>query len=102
MDEKEKETAICKLIEELMISKDRNADLITASEQLDTLTLIIFNNLRLNYDGDGLRITDDELILEYLKAIYPARYSAVLGKLKEERENELRKAQAKEKGKKEA
>lgn len=102
MGENEKETIISKLINELIDEKDRVTGLTVRTDQLDMLSVMIFNNLRLNYDGDALKIADDELILGYLKAIYPARYSAVLGKLKEERENELRKAQAKEKGKKEA
>ena len=99
MDENEKETIINKLIDELIAEKNKNAE----NVQNGVFVKIVLDNTRLAYDGDGLRITDDDVILAYIKSVYPAEYALRLAELKRAaKETEQKNAQTKEKGKKEA
>lgn len=100
------ETWIDKLVDELVDAKNEVIGLSISNDQLDKLVTMILNSSELNYQGNGLRISSDTPILEYLRAVYPARYANKLTALKVEQEAELKKladAKAKEsKGKKEA
>ena len=100
------ETWIDKLVDELVDAKNEVSRLSISSNLLDTLATIILNNAELNYQGNGLRISSDTPILEFLRTVYPTRYANKLTTLKAEQEAELKKladAKAKEsKGKKEA
>lgn len=107
------ETWIDKLVDELVDAKNEKTDLSVAvtelrgyKDQFDMFIEIVLNNSRLDYDGEGLRIKNEEPIFEYLRVLYPVSYAKTLSALKAEREAELKKladAKAKEsKGKKEA
>lgn len=83
------ETWIDKVIDELVDTKDDLIDARITSNQLYTLKEIVFNNVSLDYYGNGLRITNDSAILEYLRAIYPDSYDIALTRLKEAHKAEL-------------
>ena len=106
MDNTAKETWIDKLIDELVDTKDEISQLRLKEARLETLISLIFNNVRLDYDGKNLRFDNETTILEYLRVIYSRYYEGKLTSLKTEREAEvqrLKEAKAKEaKGKKEA
>lgn len=106
MDNTAKETWIDKLIDELVDTKDEVSQLRLKEARLETLISLIFNNVRLDYDGKSLRFDNETAILEYLRVIYSRYYEGKLTSLKTEREAEvqrLEEAKAKEaKGKKEA
>ena len=106
MDNTAKETWIDKLIDELVDTKDEVSQLRLKEARLETLISLIFNNVRLDYDGKSLRFDNETTILEYLRVIYSRYYEGKLTSLKTEREAEvqrLEEAKAKEaKGKKEA
>ena len=87
----ENETWINKLVDELVDTKNDYADARVELDQFDTLIKLIFNNARLAYGGEGLRIENEESILEYLKVIAPDSYYSKLNSLKAEREFELAK-----------
>lgn len=91
MDNTVKETWIDKLVDELVDTKDEVSQLRLKEARLDCLISIILNNSRLNYGGEGLRIENERVILEYLRAIYKRSYEARLDELKAEREAELAK-----------
>lgn len=74
----ENENWIDKLVDEYV---DTTNDLIEAEiscNQLNTLKEIIFNNVTLDYSGKSLRINNDNVILEYLRAVYPDSYDIAL------------------------
>jgi hypothetical protein len=82
------ETWINKLVDELVDAKDELISESIKSNDLYTLREIIFNNTRLAYGEDGLRIEGERAILEYLRAIYPDCYNKRLAVLKKEREED--------------
>ena len=84
----EKETWIDKLIDELVDTKDTVADNAVELDQFYTLVKLIFNNARLNYSGESLRIENEDAIFEYLKVIEPDTYYSKLKALKVERDAE--------------
>ena len=105
MDNTVNETWIDKLVDELVDTKDVIANNAVEINQFYTLIRIIFNNARLAYHGEGLRLENSDSIFEYLKVIDPDTYYSKLKSLKAEREAELIELQAKaeaEKAKKEA
>ena len=79
-----KETWIDKLVDELVDAKNDLIEAETGCNQLYNLKEIIFNNVTLDYSGKSLRINNDDVILEYLRAIYPDSYDIALERLKEE------------------
>ena len=76
----EKETWIDKLVDELVNTKNIYTDARVEIDQFDTLIELIFNNARLDYHGEGLRLENEVPIFEYLKVIAPNHY---YGKIKE-------------------
>ena len=104
MDNTVKETWIDKLVDELVDTKNEVANQVVEVNQLYTLIKIIFNNVRLDYSGEGMRIENDTAILEYLRVIDPDSYYKKLNGLKSEREAEIAKHKAAQeaKGKEEA
>lgn len=97
-----KETWIDKLVDELVVAKNDISELSIEHDQLNNLVRILFNNARLDYNGEGLTLTNDTAVYEYLRALNPTCYNARLDKLKADREaEELEKSKA-AKGKKEA
>lgn len=109
MDNTVNETWIDKLVDELVDTKNEVASNAVTIYQLNTLITLIFNNARLAYNGEGLRIDNEESIFEYLKIIEPDLFYRKLKYLKDERDVALAmsrhdaEVKAKEtKGKKEA
>ena len=105
----EKETWIDKLVDELVDTKNEVASQVVDVNRLYTITKLIFNNARLDYGGEGLRIENESAIFEYLRVIDPDGYYKRLNLLKDEREAELKKiaetaeyCKKESKGKKEA
>ena len=97
-----KETWIDKLVDELVVAKNDISELSIERNQLNSLVRILFNNARLDYNGEGLTLTNDTAVYEYLRALNYTCYNARLNKLKADREaEELEKSKA-AKGKKEA
>lgn len=97
-----KETWIDKLVDELVVAKDDISELSVEHNQLNNLIRILFNNARLDYNGEGLTLANDTAVYEYLRALKPTYYNEKLDKLKADREaEELEKSKA-AKGKKEA
>lgn len=88
------ESWIDKLVDELVNTKNETTVLCITNNQLKTLIDIIFNNTELDYGGDGLKITNDKVIIEYIRALDPVRYDAILNSLKDEREAELARLRA--------
>lgn len=54
---------------------------------LDALVHIIVDNAKLSYSGDGLRITNEETIMQFIKYLYPNTYESKLDELKKEETN---------------
>ena len=79
----ENENWIDKVIDELVDAKNDLIDARITSNQLYTLKELVFNNAMLDYSGKELRISNDSVILEYLRAIYPDSYDIALTRLKE-------------------
>lgn len=77
-DFKTNETWIDKLVDELVDAKNDLIEAETGCNQLYNLKEIIFNNVTLDYSGKNLRINNDDVILEYLRAIYPDSYDIAL------------------------
>ena len=92
MDNTTKETWIDKLIDELVDTKDEVADNAVELDQFYTLIKLIFNNARLDYSGESLRIENESAIFEYLKVIDPDTYYSKLKALKDEAEAQLARA----------
>ena len=88
MDNTVNETWIDKLVDELVDAKNEVASKAVDVEQLYTLVKLIFNNARLNYSGESLRIENEDAIFEYLKVIEPDTYYSKLKALKAERDAE--------------
>lgn len=102
MDNTVNETWIDKLIDELVDTKDEVSRLSIKEDKFESLLSLIFNNARLDYSGESLRLENDDAVFEYLRAIYPRYYKERLDELIEE-SKKLAEAKAKEaKGKKEA
>ena len=104
MDNTAKETWIDKLVDELVDSKNEVSRLSIKEDKFESLLSLIFNNARLDYSGESLRLENDDAVFEYLRAIYPRYYKERLDSLKTEREAELAKLKADQeaKGKEEA
>lgn len=51
---------------------------------LEALVHLIIDNARLSYTGDGLRITNEETILQFVKYLYPNTYQDKVEELKKE------------------
>ena len=102
MDNTAKETWIDKLIDELVDTKDEVSHLSKKEDKFESLLSLIFNNARLDYSGESLRLENDDAVFEYLRAIYPSYYKERLDELIE-KSKKLAEAKAKEaKGKEEA
>ena len=102
MDNTVNETWIDKLIDELVDTKNEVSRLSIKEDKFESLLSLIFNNARLDYSGESLRLENDDAVFEYLRAIYPRYYKEKLDELIEE-SKKLAEAKAKEaKGKKEA
>ena len=48
---------------------------------LDALVHLAVDNARLNYKNDDLRITNEEVILQFIKYLYPELYQSKLDEL---------------------
>lgn len=48
---------------------------------LDALVHLAVDNAKLNYRGDDLRITNEEVILQFIKYLYPNLYQNKLDEL---------------------
>ena len=101
MDNTVKETWIDKLVDELVDARAEVTELSIIEKESNILLEIIFNNSRLDYSCEGLRIENDDAIFEYLRVIAPEGYYRKLKSLKDKRDAELEKAKA-AKAKKEA
>lgn len=98
MDNTVNETFIDKLIDELVDTKAEIANKAVDINQFYNLIKLIFNNARLDYGGESMRLDNEILIFEYLRVIAPETYAAKLYALKVEREAEIQKlAEAKAK-----
>lgn len=98
MDNTVNETFIDKLIDELVDTKAEIANNAVEIDQFCNLIKLVFNNARLDYSGESMRLENDTLIFEYLRVIAPETYAAKLDDLKAEREAEIQKlAEAKAK-----
>lgn len=51
---------------------------------LDTLAHLIIDNAEMSYDGENLRITNTETVLQFIKYLYPNTYKEKLQELKKE------------------
>lgn len=51
---------------------------------LEALVHLIVDNAELNYNGDDLRITNQETVLQFIKYLYPNTYKDKLEELKKE------------------
>ena len=51
---------------------------------LDALVHLIIDNAELNYKNDDLRITNDSVILQFVKYLYPNTYLSKLKELQQE------------------
>lgn len=56
--------------------------LVYMAKDLDTLKSAIEDNLRLNYSNDGLKLDDDQKVVDAYAILYPVEYKAMLTKLK--------------------
>lgn len=59
------------------------ANLVKDSLSLDVIIHLIMDNATLNYNGESLRITNEETVFQYIKYLYPNGYKAKLQELKE-------------------
>lgn len=100
----EKETWINKLVDEVVDTKNEITDLKIEQCKSENLLALIFDNLRLNYTGDGLALDNVHVVLGYIKAVYTYEYMATFNRLKGDREAEIAKLKADKeaKGKEEA
>ena len=94
MDNTVKETWIDKLVDELVNAKDEVSRLSIKEAKFENLLSLIFNNARLDYSGESLRLENDGAVFEYLRAIYTRYYNERLNELKAEREAEIAKLKA--------
>ena len=90
MDNTVNETWINKLVDELVDARAEVTELSIIEKQSNILLEIIFNNSRLAYGGEGMRIENEAAIFEYLKVIDPDGYYSKLKSLKAEREAETK------------
>ena len=51
---------------------------------LDALVHLIIDNAELNYKGDDLRISNEEVVLQFIKYLYPNTYLTKLKELQKE------------------
>ena len=87
----ENETWIDKLIDELVDTKNDVADYRVINKQCGILLELIFNNARLDYSGENMRIENEDAIFEYLRVIAPDAYYKKLNSLKTKRDAEIEK-----------
>ena len=92
MDNTVNETWIDKLVDELVDAKDEISRDAVEINQFYNLLKLIFNNARLDYSGESLRIENEGAIFEYLKVIDPDTYYSKLKALKDEAEAQLARA----------
>ena len=52
---------------------------------LEALLHLIIDNAELNYNGDGLRISNETTIIQFVKYLYPSTYREKLEQLQEEK-----------------
>lgn len=89
MDNTVNETWINKLVDELVDAKNERLSDAVDINQFYNLLKLIFNNARLGYGGEELRLENETAIFEYLRVIDPTGYAARLNELKVEREAEI-------------
>ena len=87
-----KEDWIDKLIDDYVDTKNDLIEAEISCNQLYTLKELIFNNTAIDYTGNGLRIANDNAIIEYLRVVYPDSFDIAL-------ERAICKAQAERAGK---
>ena len=51
---------------------------------LDALVHLIIDNATLNYKGEDLRISNEEVVLQFIKYLYPNTYLTKLKELQKE------------------
>lgn len=73
------------IIERLM---DQVNDYILSSERFNTLLNMLIAGAELDYTGKALRVGNDEVIMEFVKAIHPAIYKRKLEGLQKMKEEE--------------
>lgn len=95
MDNTVNETWINKLVDELVDAKDERSSNAVEINQFYNLLKLIFNNARLGYGGEELRLENETAIFEYLRVIDPTGYETRLNDLKAEQEAKLVEAKAK-------
>lgn len=54
---------------------------------LEALLHLIIDNAELNYNGDGLRISNETTIIQFVKYLYPSTYREKLEQLQKEKNN---------------
>lgn len=59
-------------------------DLFIDKNNLEALVHLIVDNAELNYNGEDLRITNQETVLQFIKYLYPNTYKDKLEELKKE------------------
>lgn len=91
MDNTVNENWINNLVDELVDTKNKRTDDAVEINQFYNLLRLIFNNARLDYSGENMRIDNETAIFEYLKIIDPTGYNTRLDDLKIEREAEIEK-----------
>ena len=79
---------IDKLVDELVNTKNEESVLIITNNQLKTLIDLIYNNSRLDYTGDALTFKNESVIFEYIRAIDPVKYDAIIKSLKADEDKE--------------
>lgn len=55
-------------------------------QDYNNLVFLIFNNAKLNWNNDGLILSSDEKLFDFLKVIEPIKYENKFNKLKNEEE----------------
>ena len=83
-----------KLIDELVDAKDERSSDAVEINQFYNLLKLIFNNAKLGYGGEELRLENETAIFEYLRVIDPTGYETRLNRLKDEREAERKRLEA--------
>ena len=91
MDNTVNENWINKLVDELVDAKNEISSNAVEINQFYNLLKLIFNNARLDYSGENMRIENETAIFEYLRVIDPTGYNTRLDDLKIEREAEIEK-----------
>lgn len=56
---------------------------------LDALANIIIENATLNYKGNDLRISNEEIVLQFIKYLYPTIYKNKLEELSKQKGNKV-------------